>query len=357
MDKLTINLKIPILVDSLIGAPALTFTRWLPLDIENGIVINENDFVIILWFDIEATRWASVVKKEELHKNVNVLAHYIFATIELKTTDKELLNYIKNKDYAHLSNKENKGIQQKYELFGVEVLKSTLERVNRLIAYARDIKGQYWIRKYIINLDQLSKFFTKFEAKAKINNGKWFRFSPAATDKFVIEIETESKYISKDEWPNVIEFVRADKKVPAFGELLSSAEQLHGNGFFRSAITEACSALEVLINKFKESPSANDKLSMIYFNRLTDSNLKNQIDHLGITGTINYLLPLIIPESVLATDILKGCQLALQLRHNVLHNAQRNITKNETRMCINSIKKLNERLESYRVFRILCVNA
>jgi hypothetical protein len=347
MEKLTVNLKIPILVEGLIEAPALTFYRWLPLGRENGIAINENDFEITLWFDIEATRWASVIKEEDLERNINVLAHYLFATIEFVTGDMELLNYIKNKDYTRLPNKEEKELQEKYEKFGEAILKSTLERVNRLISYARDIKGQYWLKRYIINLGQSSQIFINFNAKACINEENWFRFSPGATYKIESKIESESRYILKDEWSKVKDFVRSEKKAPAFGELISNAEELFGNGFLRSAITEATSALEISINKFGDSRVANDKLSMIYSERIGIQKLKNQIEHLGVSGTINYLLPLILTEDILPTEVLEGCQLAIELRNNILHNGQRKIEQNETRKCISSIRGLNIILESF----------
>ena len=42
MPTLTVELKIPIETEPLIGAPALTFTRWLPLGKDKGIAISED---------------------------------------------------------------------------------------------------------------------------------------------------------------------------------------------------------------------------------------------------------------------------------------------------------------------------
>lgn len=347
MNRLTVNLKIPIVVESLIDAPALVFSKWLPLEMENGIEIKEKDFIIILWFDIDSTKWASEIKKEELGKHVNVLAHYIYATISLDTNDQDLLSYIKNKDYSRLPNDAEAEVQKKYENLGTNILQSTINRVNRLIAFARDVKGQYWIKKYNFDPGRTYRDFIVFEAKARINDGPWFRFNPAATEHIKVNIESDFPYIKEVEWSKVKDFVRADTRTPVFGELLSGAEQLFGNGYHRSAISEAISALEVLISNFGASEIAQTKLSMLYSNRLGISNLKGQIDHLGLTGTINYLLPLILPENELPRGIINNCQSAYYLRQNVIHGGQRNFDKTEVFKYIKSIRRLGEILKTY----------
>ena len=51
--------------------------------------------------------------------------------------------------------------------------------------------------------------------------------------------------------------------------------------------------------------------------------LDKQIEHMGLSGTVSYLLPLLLPDSVLAADVLSGCRDALTARQNIVHNGQR----------------------------------
>lgn len=108
-------------------------------------------------------------------------------------------------------------------------------------------------------------------------------------------------------------------------ELLSGAEQLAGNGYARSALTEAVTALEVAISDFARSPQHNQKLALIVGPRLGVTRLQKQIEHIGLSGTVSYLLPLLLPDSVLSVKVLEGCRNAIDTRQNVVHNGQREV--------------------------------
>src|SRR2546421_8057252 len=145
MPKLEIELKIPIETEPLIGAPALTFTRWLPLGKREGIELSEDGIKLILWFDISATWWASETTEEELPRHVNVLAHYVRAHATIEDIDQCLASYMGNRDFGRLPNDSEEVIQSEYDKLGQRLFKVLIERVNRLISYARAFKGQYWL--------------------------------------------------------------------------------------------------------------------------------------------------------------------------------------------------------------------
>ena len=96
MSTLTIELKVPIKTEPLVGAPALTFSHWLPMGKQNGIALSEGDISLTLWFDLETTWWASQPKEEDLKNHVNVLARYVNAEIVLSSIDGELADYMQN---------------------------------------------------------------------------------------------------------------------------------------------------------------------------------------------------------------------------------------------------------------------
>ena len=157
----------------------------------------------------------------------------------------------------------------------------------------------------------------------------------------------EEKYLTEGEWESVREFVASTCRTPLVGELLAGAEQLEGNGYSRSALTEAVTALEVAISDFGSSQSANEKLASTYSKRLGIGSLKKQIERMGLSGTVKYLLPLILPETMLPTRIIAGCQEAVTLRQNVVHNGQRNVDAVAVRKGILNIKECCKILDEF----------
>jgi hypothetical protein len=326
MNTLTVDMKVPIEIEPLIAAPALTFSHWLPLGKTNGITVTEDEITLTLWFDLQSTWWASQLSEEDLKRQVNVLAHYIRAEIIVQGVESELASYMQSRDFRRLPTESEKAIQSEYAKLGVRILELLLKRINRLVAYARAFKGQYWLLEYNPDMDRLHGFFQKFEAKGRINNGEAFRFQPGVGDMIHISMTSSDKYIREDEWNKIDQFVRSEQRTPLVFELLTGAEQLAANGYSRSALTEAVTALEVAVASFGRSQDGNGKLASILGSRLGIDRLQRQIDHMGVSGTISYLLPLLLPEAILPADILSDCRDAIDERQNVVHNGKRDVT-------------------------------
>lgn len=339
MPTLTVELKIPIETEPLIGAPALTFTRWLPLGKDKGIALSEDGIDFTFWFDIQATWWASQTNEEELSKHINVLAHYVKAHLTIADIDQRLADYMENRDFSRLPAESEKAIQSEYDGLGQRLLRVVIERVNRLISYARAFKGQYWLLEYNYDADRMHGYFADFKGRARIDNREWFRFQPGTGDSITIEMTPEEKYIDENEWDAIREFVLSTRRTPLVRELLSGAERLAANGYNRSALTEAVTALEVALSDFGRSQDAHAKLGSVCANRLGTSRLQSQIEHMGLTGTVGFLLPLLFPEEILPTNVLAGCRDAIALRQNVVHNGQRDVNEIKLSQAIASIRK------------------
>lgn len=347
MRSLTVDLEIPFETDPLIGVPAFTFTHWLPIGEHNGILASEDQINILLWFDIQTARWGSQPKEEDLIKHVNVLARYVKARITVQSIEDNLAEYMQKRSFKRLPSDSEKDVQSMYSQLGERILRIVLEHVNRLISYARDFKGQYWLLKYDYNLDQMYSLFNKFDGLGKIDDKEWFRFQPGVGDTIRVEMTPEEKYITEGEWKSVCEFVVGRQSAPLVGELLAGAEQLEGNGYGRSALTEAVTALEVAISDFGSSQSASEKLTSVYGERLGIGSLKKQIKRMGLNGTVRYLLPLILPEAILPSKVITACQEAVTLRQNVVHNGSRNVSVVAVRKGISNIKKCCKILDKF----------
>lgn len=50
MHNLTIRHKDELPLHQIIGASALTFSKWFPLDEKDRIIVNEDDEKVIIWF-------------------------------------------------------------------------------------------------------------------------------------------------------------------------------------------------------------------------------------------------------------------------------------------------------------------
>lgn len=129
----------------------------------------------------------------------------------------------------------------------------------------------------------------------------------------------EERFVTQDEWDEIRNFVCGVSSTPLARTLLAGAEALAVNGHTRSALTEAVTALEVALYDFARHPNAERAFAPLLAQRINVASLKNQIKHMGLTASINYLLPTILPESDLPHDVITGCQMAIAQRQNVVH--------------------------------------
>ena len=71
-----------------------------------------------------------------------------------------------------------------------------------------------------------------------------------------------------------------------------------------------------------QSPSSAKAFGKVFSERMDVSSLKSQGSHMGLSGSIKYPFPVIIPEVAVSTESLRTCSKALDERNNVVHNAQ-----------------------------------
>lgn len=325
VETLVVNMKVPIETEPLISAPGLTFSKWLPLGRENGIVIEEEGIRLTLWFDQQASWWASQPSEEEIRYYTNVVTHYVLVEVVVGGVKSGLATYMQGRDFSRMPNDGEALVEREYHRLGEQIMLLVLNRVNRLVDYARAQKGQYWLAKHHAGNGNLLDMFRRFKAKGKFGDGPIFKFEPTQENNVIVTMPAEERYIREEEWGSVRDFVAGMQRPTLVLELLSGAEQLAGNGYSRSALTEAVTALEVAINTFGKSPEAQQKLAGIFGERVGVPRLAKQIDHLGLSGSLNYLLPILLDEELLPRQTLTGCQEAVAERQNVVHTGQRDV--------------------------------
>lgn len=350
MQTLTVSLKIPFESDPPIGlSSALIFSHWLPIGRDQGIFIEEESRQITLWFDEKCSWFASQPTADELTKYVNVHTRHVYAEVVVSGLSDDFLSYVRSCNGSQSPDEVDAEASSEYECLAKQVLTATVHRVNRLVAYARAHKGQYWLTESTLDFDRLRSYCNEFEARGQIGDGPLFRFCPPTTDCIRASFEAGRTYIVEDDWPALRDFVVSSQKATLVGELLAGAEYLLHFGHCRSAVTEAVTALEVAIFSFSRAPNAEAAFGSKMADRLALSTLQSQVQHLGLSTTIGYLLPTIIPESLLSAEVLKGCQAALTQRQNVVHNGQRNVKDAVAKKAIADIRACCTALETMTV--------
>jgi hypothetical protein len=345
MADLFVHLKIPIPTEPLVGAPALTFARWLPIGDSHAINVDRDNMALKLWFDITSTWWASRHKEEDLPTMMNVLAHWVFADAVVRDVSDDLLQYMAQRDFTRSATPAEQSLQERYDEVAERLLVLVFRILNRLMSYVRSRKGQYWLSEYPIDSGQMSAYYVQFEAQAR-GVGSWFRFGPSNIDSRAFELVPEERYVRHDEWDEIRTFVGGVGRTPLARTLLAGAEALAAEGQSRSALTEAVTALEVALYAFASHPNAERAFGPILAQRINASSLKHQVEHMGLTGSISYLLPVILPESTLAKHVIHGCQLAIAQRQNVVHQGQRDVQVGILRRSLVAIRRMCELLES-----------
>jgi hypothetical protein len=129
------------------------------------------------------------------------------------------------------------------------------------------------------------------------------------------------------------------------GTLLAGAEQLAGEGHTRSALTEAVTALEVALFEFARNPAVSLLAPGYSTERVGLESLHSHVDHLGLTASLHYLLPLVVPEELLSSEVLKNARKAVAARQTVVHGGQRTIAPTALREFLGAIREVCAALE------------
>lgn len=348
MDKdVLVRFEIPILAQDIVATPAMIFSRWMPLTEEDFIVVRKEDATFGLWFDRSCLGHVSDV--QDISRQVNVLVNKLFADVTLHNLSTELVEYIRLT--ASRPRPEPGPFQEEYAELGKRVYLLTLTHLNRLISYMRAYKGQYWLQEYPIDEGRIYSANIVFKAKALIDS-QWVRWYPTSTAVIRVRdggCRNESRFVDRDTWSKAKEFVASSERTPLVWELLAGAEWLAGMKHRRSALTEAVTALEVAVFKFARRPRAQEAFGPLITERMNVTSLKNWIKHKGLSGTIHYLFPVIFPEEKMPTDLLKGCQAAVQERQNVVHSTpRRDVPEDKLVWYLDSIRKTCAILETYQ---------
>lgn len=327
------------------------FNRWIP-EKDSAIEFEHENYKFRLWVEEDCIFSIGEVDIPK-HVNINVIKFKI--EIELNDIEDDLANFIYNERDCkqgthHGINPSEDGYDELNEKF-IEISKDILilayNVTNRVISYVRNEKSQYLLNTLVDDKMGLNGMLVHTRAKAKINDGEWFRWSPNHNHIHIINIGSDEEYVTEEDWAKIDSFVNSKARTNLSRELISNAKSLLSNGLRRSAVIEATTGLEVALNNFAEKPNYEKLELPVVLGRIDTERLHKQVEHLGFSASMRYLIPILFKEDILKTDVLNQCHNAIAVRNNIVHKGQRDVKENNAEAYVNNITKCTEILIEY----------
>jgi len=343
MSKIHIRYLIPFANEEWVDQ-RITFYQWLP-DGKNEVLIRQRDNITArLWIDKDFISVVTSIEEEEISRCVNLPINKVYVEVEVSEISEALARFVYDERDSPMGThhgispecEEYTTLKSEYEVLGLKVLKAALTLYNRFIAFARNHKSQYWLQERPFDGNRIPTMNNAFRAEIRSEDYDWVRWCPPSTDIIAIAIylTDDETSIKREEWKQVQEFVASDSRPNLILELLANAQLLVDEGHRRNAIIEAASALEAAISAFAKKGKVDKLVASGLLSRFDVSQLQVQIEHMGFSASLRFLLPILFPAEVLSTEILNNCQEILKIRNNVIHNGQRDVDEKKARPLI-----------------------
>ena len=327
--------------------PFLNFYQWVPNGSANSLRRADGEISVVLTIDRDCVNSLAPVTQEYIDKWVNVHVGRCQIDVWVPKVPRNIAQFIYDErdqpQGLHHGLKpgelEYDELSKEYRILGERVLEAALVAYNRLIAFCRDSKGQFWLSEHVYDPRQLVSDNNGFDARVLIDDEQTFvRWCPPGSIGLVSRCYGEERSVTKADWAELQLFFAANNSTEAIAEILSNAEQLIEAGHRRSAIVEAVSALEAAVWRFARKPKAAGLLSNT---RVDLAALGNRVEHLGFSTSFSFLIPLLIPASDLTDEDIRVCRQAIDVRNNVVHNVQRDVEDNKVRKFVHRIRRVS----------------
>lgn len=332
-----VRFAVPIRCAWFVQTPGLIFHRWLPLNQDDAYVYHEDNFTLRLWVD--ETCLGNITPIADFSRYHNLIVEKIFADILVVDYTREFIDYVLG------DSPETEELRSQYDLLGEKLLSLVIDKVNRLIDYCQIELGQYWLLSYDKRdvLTNAYQYNLKFKALVLTDFGETRWHPPSQNSTRLPSIAAafdKARYVSEERWPEIKSFLASDIRTSRIWYMLTEAEYLAASGHRRSAIVLAISALEQALYSFASSPKAWNVVAQPPRERMELHSLKNWLKNHGISGALDYLLPILFSEQTISTDCLGVCRRAYDKRNNIIHNGSRSAGEEETQEFLDNIRDL-----------------
>jgi hypothetical protein len=326
------------------GIALLSFAGWLPMRDEEQIQVEGDNMELTLGVGLANLAEPRIGPPDELPRQRNLLVESVGVRIAIRGCEESLISYMMqcatdNTDCAHPCHKT-------FRELGWRVYKFVHDATQRLMSYFRSEKDQIWLEEREADPD-VHMSFAGYRATFTIDGTNWYLWNPPSTGLIQAVQTGEDSWITREDWKRARAFMKTQKRSPMAVELLAKALADAWMGRRRSAVIDAVSALEVTINEFARSAKAQKAFGERFAVRMDIPSLEKQVEHLGLHGTVRYLLPVIFPEEHVPTELIKGCQMAINQRGSIIHGGNRHVSKQAAFKHIAAIRALCRILREY----------
>jgi hypothetical protein len=228
-----IRMLIPIPKEPIASVPEMQFHKWLPGAEEDAIVVQESNLTLKLYFDKQCTH----VSADEIPTVMNVIAFNISADVMITGVPQDLIQHIRAA--ARNEPATDECLANDFWSLGHKVYTITVKALNRLLAYIRSQKGQYWLTEYAFDPGNMSSAFIHFKAKVNTGDGAWIRLALPNVIQTVASMPDPARLIEKEDWAKARQFVQTSGKTDFILELLAAAEAFSRKGESRVALTRS----------------------------------------------------------------------------------------------------------------------
>jgi hypothetical protein len=351
MASLTVRAKLPI-GEADWGSPSL-LVKWAANQGDHKLTRTIADMRATLWIDRDCI--IGPPKEDEMLRYANLRVSFIKAELHIAEIDDTLAQFIYDEREApktihhgiQPSDLNYEPLKAAYASLGKRVHAAFIETENRLLAFCRVHKGQYWISEHPPLDHWINSFNVQSNAAVSLDGRKWVRWCPPLIDSITANIPDERRILTPNDWAAAQTFISGTGKPSLSRELLSNAERFVEEREFRSAIVESICALEVALNEFVTHPNDDVSIPSPVRDLIAGASLERISDNLGLTGTVSMLLPLLLPQTSLTPELLRTCCEAIGRRQNVVHNGQRRMDCAAVRREVRAIREVCELLQNH----------
>ena len=152
-----------------------------------------------------------------------------FALLTLRNVSDELIDGILNPpDYSSVTDVEK--LQNNIHIrLAEDVVRFVVERVNRLISYVRNQRGQFLLEEIPPLHYNATSSLLQLKARIRVGEGDWKSWRPPGG---ILGYSLRgyrgdrNRIVNKEDWPTIQQFVASDERPGLVRELLTGAEVL-----------------------------------------------------------------------------------------------------------------------------------
>jgi hypothetical protein len=325
MAKLDIALRFPLERAAPMNVGGMPFHQWCPGEAD-AIQIPITAGVLRLWADPPS-------RHQEVSEWLNVQVTHLRGQVSIASFEDELVPVLRSLAESH-----ERGTPA-LDAFGRTFLAEVLRGANAVLAHLRARKLLYWLSSFDDNSTMTYSEYRRLDAMVSIDGDSPIPFRPCRIDTLSGPHPGLWRSIRREEWVDIRRAVESRTRPSIVGELLAAALQHLANEEHRVALTEACSALEITLDRFGKDAAADDRWqkSGAGDGRIQVENLSRHILHLGVTGTVRFLLPLLFKPEELPAKTVKSANRALEIRHSIVHGGRRDVNHDEAELCVGAL--------------------